>query len=81
MNTHVDIGEIILYQPDDKSTQLEVRIDEETVWLSQSQMVELFTSTKQNVSLHISNIFKEDELNPTSTVKEYLTVQLEGANF
>jgi hypothetical protein len=79
MNTHVDIGEIILYQPDDKSTQLEVRIDEETVWLSQSQMVELFTSTKQNVSLHISNIFKEDELNPTSTVKEYLTVQLEGA--
>jgi hypothetical protein len=78
MNTHVGIGEIILYEPDDKSTQLEVRIDEETVWLSQSQMVELFTSTKQNVSLHISNIFKEDELNPTSTVKEYLTVQFEG---
>ncbi len=78
MNTHVDIGEIILYQPDDKSTQLEVRIDEETVWLSQSQMVELFSSTKQNVSLHISNIFKENELDPTSTVKEYLTVQLEG---
>jgi hypothetical protein len=78
MKTHVDIGEIIFYQPDDKSTQLEVRIDEETVWLSQNQMVELFSSTKQNVSLHISNIFKENELDPTSTVKEYLTVQLEG---
>ncbi len=78
MNTQPDIGEIILYQPDDKSIQLEVRIDEETVWLSQSQMVELFKSTKQNVSLHISNIFKEDELNPSSTVKEYLTVQMEG---
>jgi hypothetical protein len=59
MNPHVDKGEIILYQPDDKSTQLEVRIDEETVRLSQSQMVEIFTSTKQNVSLHISNLFKE----------------------
>jgi hypothetical protein len=78
MKTHIDIGEIIVYQPNDKSTQLEVRIAEETVWLSQNQMVELFKSTKQNVSLHINNIFKEDELNPFSTVKEYLTVQMEG---
>ena len=71
-------GEIILYQPNDKPTQLEVRIDKETVWLSQVQMVELFSSTKQNISLHIKNIFKEGELNPTSTVKDYLTVQVEG---
>ena len=78
MNNHIYKGEIILYQPDDKSTQLEVRIDEETVWLTQAQMVELFSSTKQNISLHINNIFKEGELIPVSIVKEYLTVQLEG---
>jgi len=47
--------EIILYQPDDKSTVIDVRVEEETVWLSQSQMVELFQSTKQNISLHINN--------------------------
>jgi hypothetical protein len=71
-------GEIIIYQPDDQSTLLEVRIEEETVWLTQSQMVELFSSTKQNISLHINNVFKEGELSALSTVKEYLTVQLEG---
>lgn len=75
----MDKGEIILYQTDDKSTQIEVRIDEETVWLTQAQLVELFNSTKQNISLHINNIFKEGELIPSSTVKEYLTVQMEGA--
>jgi len=75
----MDKGQIILYQSDDKSTQLEVRIDEETVWLTQAQMVELFSSTKQNISLHINNIFKEGELNPFSTVKEYLIVQMEGS--
>ncbi len=75
----METGEIILYQSDDKSTQLEVRIDEETVWLTQAQLVELFSSTKQNISLHINNIFKEGELNPFSTVKEYLIVQTEGS--
>ena len=70
-------GEIILYQPDE-SVQLEVRLEEETVWLTQQQMTLLFETTKQNVSLHINNIFKEEELSPISTVKEYLTVQQEG---
>lgn len=70
-------GEIILYQPDE-SVHLEVRLEEETVWLTQQQMTMLFETTKQNVSLHISNIFKEEELLPISTVKEYLTVQKEG---
>ena len=79
MNTSIENGEIILYQTDERSTSLEVRIDDETVWLSQNQMVELFSSTKQNVSLHINNIFKEKELDQISTVKEYLTVQLEGS--
>jgi hypothetical protein len=75
----METGEIILYQSNDKSTQLEVRIEEETVWLTQAQMVELFSSTKQNISLHINNIYKEGELSPDSTVKEYLTVQIEGS--
>ncbi|HLP71823.1 MAG TPA: RhuM family protein [Bacteroidales bacterium] len=74
----INTGEIIIYQPDSALTQIEVRVDEETVWLTQSQMVELFASTKQNVSLHINNIFKEGELEANSTVKEYLTVQREG---
>ncbi len=78
MRTSFDKGEIIIYQPEDKSTQFEVRIDEETVWLTQIQMVELFSSSKQNISLHINNIFKEGELSPVTTVKEYLTVQYEG---
>lgn len=70
-------GEIILYQPDE-TVKLEVRLEEETVWLTQTQMVELFNSTKQNISLHINNIFKEGELEQKATVKEYLTVQKEG---
>ncbi|NCA77067.1 MAG: death-on-curing protein [Alphaproteobacteria bacterium] len=70
--------EIILYQASDNQTVLEVRFEDETVWLTQSQMVELFQSTKQNISLHIRNIFLEGELERNSTVKEYLTVQVEG---
>lgn len=72
-------GEIVIYQANDNTNfQLDVKVENETVWLTQSQMVDLFDATKQNVSLHINNIFKEGELTPEATVKEYLTVQLEG---
>ncbi|MEI6579590.1 MAG: RhuM family protein [Eubacteriales bacterium] len=72
-------GEIVIYKAFGSAEfQIEVRVENETVWLTQAQMVELFSSTKQNISLHISNVFKEGELSPTSTVKEYLTVQMEG---
>jgi len=77
-NVLMDKAEIIIYQPDDQSTKLKVRIEDETVWLTQTQMVELFQSTKQNISLHINNLFREGELLPVSTVKEYLTIQTEG---
>ena len=70
-------NEIILYQPDD-TLSLDVGVEDESVWLTQVQMAELFQSTKQNVSLHIRNIFKEGELDEIATVKEYLTVQKEG---
>ncbi|MCK9303453.1 MAG: virulence RhuM family protein [Bacteroidales bacterium] len=69
--------EIILYQPDN-SVKLEVRVENETVWLTQAQMVDLFQTTKQNISLHISNIYKEGELYKEATIKEYLTVRQEG---
>ena len=68
-------NEIVLYQPDE-TLKLDVQVGDDTVWLSQSQMVELFQTTKQNISLHINNIFKEGELNAISVVKDYLTTQI-----
>ena len=73
-------GEIILYQPD-SSIRLEVRIHEETVWLTQAQMTLLFQTTKQNISLHINNIFKEGELQKISVVKDFLTTAADGKNY
>lgn len=73
-------GEIVLYQPDD-SLSLEVKLENETVWLSQQQMATLFNTTKQNVSLHINNIFKEGELNKDSVVKESLTTAADGKKY
>jgi len=57
---------------------LDVKLENDSVWLSQSQLIELFQSTKQNVSLHVNNVFKEGELDKKATVKEYLTVRQEG---
>ena len=73
-------GEIVMYQPDE-TIRLEVRVEEETVWLTQQQMAELFKATKQNVSLHINNIFKEDELDEISVVKESLTTARDGKRY
>ena len=70
---------IIIYQSEDGKTQLDVKLEGETMWLTQAQMVELFQTSKQNVSLHINNIYKEGELEKEATVKDYLTVQSEGA--
>lgn len=67
-------NEIVLYQPNEE-VKLEVRLEEETVWLNQQQMAILFNATKQNISLHINNIYKEGELLRDATVKEYLTVR------
>jgi prophage maintenance system killer protein len=72
------MSEIIIYQTKDNQTELNVRIEDETVWLSQSQMAKLFIQSKQNISLHINNCFKEKELVKEATVKESLTVQKEG---
>ena len=73
-------GEIIMYQPDDE-IRLEVRLEEDTVWLTQAQMAELFQTTKQNVSLHTNNIFKEKELLMSAVVKDYLTTAADGKHY
>ena len=73
-------GEIILYQPDE-AVKLEVRLEDVTVWLTQNQMAELFQSTKQNISLHTNNIFKEKELDMDSVVKESLTTASDGKRY
>jgi len=69
-----------MYQPDE-TIRLEVRVESETVWLTQQQMAELFLTTKQNVSLHVNNIFKEDELTENSVVKESLTTAKDGKKY
>lgn len=74
-------SEILLYQTEDGQTKIDVRLEEETVWLSQAQMVELFQTTKQNISLHIRNIFKEGELYEISVVKDYLTTASDGKQY
>lgn len=66
-------NEIILFETSDKKVTLSVPMDGDTVWLSQAQMAELFDTTKQNVSLHANNCFKEGELNKKSVVKDFLT--------
>jgi hypothetical protein len=71
-------GELLIYQTEDGQTRIQVRVEHETVWLTQKQMTELFQTTKQNISLHIQNVFEEGELQAAATVKEYLTVQTEG---
>ena len=72
-------NEIILYQSTDNSTNIEVRIEEETVWLTQTQIVNLFNSSKANISEHIKNIFQTGELDKDSTVRIIRTVQKEGS--
>ncbi len=71
-------GEIIIYKTPDNKFQVEVRVEQETVWLNQQQMAHLFNQTKQNISLHINNCFKEGELKKNSVVKESLTTASDG---
>ena len=69
-------GGIVLYQTPDGQTNLEVKLENESVWLTQSQMTILFETTKQNVSLHINNLFKEGELAREVVVKDLLTTKV-----
>lgn len=73
-----DNNQIIMYQTEDGLTKIDVTLEDETVWLNQAQMAELFQTTKQNISYHINNCFKEGELNETSVVKDFLTTAADG---
>ena len=73
------MSDLILYTTDDGRSEIRLRTDQQTVWLTQLEIAELFDATKQNISLHLKNIFDDGELDPTATVKESLTVQAEGA--
>ena len=73
-------GEIVMYQPDE-TIRLEVRVEDETVWLTQAQMAELFLTTRNNITLHINNIFKERELVESSVRKESLLTAADGKKY
>jgi len=81
MEDNTQKSELLFYSSEDGKSKIEVRLENETVWLSQKQMVELFQTTKQNVSLHINNVFKEGELQENSVVKEYLTTATDGKKY
>lgn len=72
------MNQVEIFTTKDNQTEVQVLFENETVWLNQSQMAILFNSSKQNVSLHINNCFKENELDKKATVKKNLTVQTEG---
>ena len=72
-------GELLLYQDENGSIQIEVRLENENVWLTQAQLVTLYQSSKANVSEHIKHIFEEGELEEMATVRKFRTVQKEGS--
>jgi len=73
------MSDIILYTTEDGRSQIRLRTENQTVWLTQLEMAELFDATKQNISLHLKNLFEDGELDAAATVKESLTVQTEGS--
>ena len=72
---------VLVYQTGDGAIRVEVRVEGETVWLNQAQMADLFQTTKQNVGLHIRNIFTEGELAPESVVKDFFTTAADGKQY
>jgi hypothetical protein len=82
MNEHLPSpSNLILYQTEDGQTRIDVRLEDETVWLSQSQMCELFDKDKRTISEHIRNIFKEGELSEGSVVRKFRTTAADGKNY
>jgi hypothetical protein len=74
-------GEILLYQTEDGRTRVECRFQDETIWLSQAMMAELYQTSKQNISLHLHNLYREGELDVDRVVKEYLTTGPDGKTY
>lgn len=72
------VGELLIYQTEDGNIKLQARLENETIWLTQQMMAELFQTTIPNVSMHIKNIYEEKELSPEATIQDFLTVRREG---
>jgi hypothetical protein len=72
-------SDILIYQNQDGNIKIDVRLQEETVWLTQAQMGQLFGKDKRTISEHISNIYSEGELEKSSTIRKFRTVQTEGS--
>ncbi len=77
--TDEELGEVILYRRDDGAPALEVKLESKTVWLSQQQIAELFQTSRENITMHLRNVFDEGELDPKATSKEFLQVRQEGS--
>jgi hypothetical protein len=75
------VGQMLIYRTEDGRLKVEARLDNETLWLTQQQMAELFQTSKQNISLHLQNIFEEQELVEISVIKDYLTTAADGKNY
>lgn len=74
-------NQIIIYESDDGKSHVEVRFEGETAWLTQAQLVELFQSSKGNISEHIKHIFEEKELDRDSVVRKFRTTASDGKNY
>ena len=74
-------SQIVIYQTEDGQTKLDVRLEEETVWLTQRSMAELFQTTVPNINIHLKNIFYEGELMADSVIKDYLITAADGKNY
>lgn len=81
MSTKNDKGEIIIYKTEDDLTNIEVKLEDDNVWLSQDQLVELYQTSKSNISEHISNIFAEGELDKNSVVRKFRITATDGKNY
>lgn len=77
MDEHKNTSHIILYQTEDRKTRLEVRLEDETVWLTQKMMAELFQKDVRTINEHIQNVYDENELTSEATIRNFRIVQIE----
>ena len=78
MNSDSPNGEMLVYVGDDGKPQIQARLQDENMWLTQVQLAQVFQTTRQNIGQHIKNIYEEKELNPSATIKKFFIVQTEG---
>ena len=78
MNSDSPNGEMVVYVGDDGKPQIQARLQDENMWLTQVQLAQVFQTTRQNIGQHIKNIYEEKELDPSATIKKFFIVQTEG---